>query len=122
RSRVVACARRTVLGRPADVAPRRPRHAQLARPRRPHHRRDRLGTMGVGDPACDVMVAWKLHSADARDAFREALTPDDATWERARGWALSQAIGAVTYYTPENNPSLYHEGEAWLALLRSERG
>ena len=80
------------------------------------------GTMGVGDPACDVMVAWKLHSADARDAFREALTPDDATWERARGWALSQAIGAVTYYTPENNPSLYHEGEAWLALLRSERG
>jgi aminoglycoside phosphotransferase (APT) family kinase protein len=26
------------------------------------------GTMGVGDPACDVMVAWKLHSAEARDA------------------------------------------------------
>jgi aminoglycoside phosphotransferase (APT) family kinase protein len=79
------------------------------------------GTMGVGDPACDVMVAWKLHSAEARDVFREALPTDDATWERARGWALSQAIGAVTYYTPENNPSLYHEGEAWLALLRSER-
>jgi len=79
------------------------------------------GTMGVGDPACDVMVAWKLHSAEARDAFREALPTDDATWERARGWALSQAIGAVTYYTPQNNPSLYHEGQAWLALLRSER-
>jgi len=79
------------------------------------------GTMGVGDPACDVMVAWKLHSAEARDAFREALPTDDATWERARGWALSQAIGAVTYYTPQNNLSLYHEGQAWLALLRSER-
>ena len=24
--------------------------------------------MGVGDPACDVMVAWKLHSPAARDA------------------------------------------------------
>jgi aminoglycoside phosphotransferase (APT) family kinase protein len=80
------------------------------------------GTMGVGDPACDVMVAWKLHSPEARDAFREALPTDDATWERARGWALSQAVGAVTYYTPENNPSLYHEGQAWLAVLRSERG
>jgi aminoglycoside phosphotransferase (APT) family kinase protein len=79
------------------------------------------GTMGVGDPACDVMVAWKLHSAQARDAFREALPTDDATWARARGWALSQAVGAVTYYTPENNPSLYHEGWAWLALLQSER-
>ena len=42
--------------------------------------------MGVGDPACDVMVAWKLHSSAARDAFREALPTDDATWERARGW------------------------------------
>jgi aminoglycoside phosphotransferase (APT) family kinase protein len=25
------------------------------------------GTMGVGGPACDVMVAWKLHSPAARD-------------------------------------------------------
>ncbi|MEA2506368.1 MAG: hypothetical protein QOH48_986 [Actinomycetota bacterium] len=33
------------------------------------------GEMGVGDPACDVMVAWKLHSSAARDAFREACPP-----------------------------------------------
>src|SRR5262252_5491103 len=59
--------------------------------------------MGAGDPACDVMVAWKLHSASARDAFREALPVDDATWERARGWALSQAVAILAYYTPENN-------------------
>jgi aminoglycoside phosphotransferase (APT) family kinase protein len=78
------------------------------------------GSTGVGDPACDVMVAWKLHSHAARDAFREALPTDDATWERARGWAVSQAVGAVSYYTPENNPSLYHEGEAWLELVLSD--
>lgn len=77
-------------------------------------------TMGVGDPACDVMVAWKLHSAEARDAFRDALPTDDATWERARGWALSQAIGALTYYTPENNAVLYREGQHWLDLVLSE--
>jgi aminoglycoside phosphotransferase (APT) family kinase protein len=53
------------------------------------------GSMGVGDPACDLMVAWKLHSNRARDAFREALPTDDATWERARGWALSQAVAAL---------------------------
>jgi aminoglycoside phosphotransferase (APT) family kinase protein len=79
------------------------------------------GLMGVGDPACDVMVAWKLHSPIARDAFREALPTDDATWERARGWALSQAVGALAYYTPESNPGLYGEGEAWLDLVLSER-
>ena len=78
------------------------------------------GSMGVGDPACDVMVAWKLHSAAARSAFREALPTDDATWERARGWAISQAIAALAYYTPENNPSLYHEAETWLALVLSD--
>jgi aminoglycoside phosphotransferase (APT) family kinase protein len=79
------------------------------------------GSMGVGDPACDVMVAWKLHSPAARDAFRDALPTDDATWDRARGWVLSQAIAALAYYTPENNPALYREAEAWLALVLSER-
>jgi aminoglycoside phosphotransferase (APT) family kinase protein len=73
------------------------------------------GCMGVGDPACDVMVAWKLHSAAARDAFREALPTDDATWARARGWVVAQAVAALAYYTPENNPALYHEAERWLA-------
>jgi aminoglycoside phosphotransferase (APT) family kinase protein len=80
------------------------------------------GCMGVGDPACDVMVAWKLHSPAARDAFRTALPTDDATWERARGWVLSQAVAALAYYTPENNPMLYREAECWLDLLLSEPG
>jgi aminoglycoside phosphotransferase (APT) family kinase protein len=78
------------------------------------------GAMGVGDPACDVMVAWKLHSSAARDAFHDALPTDDATWERARGWALSQAVAALAYYTPENNTALYREAESWLELIRSE--
>jgi aminoglycoside phosphotransferase (APT) family kinase protein len=78
--------------------------------------------MGVGDPACDVMVAWKLGSAAARDAFREALATDDATWDRARGWVVSQAVGVLAYYTPQNNPALVHEAERWLELVRSEPG
>ncbi|HEY1366600.1 MAG TPA: aminoglycoside phosphotransferase family protein [Gaiellaceae bacterium] len=78
------------------------------------------GAMGVGDPACDVMVAWKLHSRAARDAFRESLPTDDDTWERARGWAVSQAVAIVAYYTPENNPALYHEAASWLELALSE--
>ena len=79
------------------------------------------GDMGVGDPACDVMVAWKLHSSAARDAFREALPTNEATWERARGWVVSQAIAALAYYTTENSPTLYREAEMWLELVISER-
>ena len=46
-----------------------------------------FGLLGVGDPACDLMVAWTYLFADSRDAFRGALEPDDATWARGRGWA-----------------------------------
>jgi aminoglycoside phosphotransferase (APT) family kinase protein len=77
--------------------------------------------MGVGDPACDLMVAWKLHSAAAYDAVREALPADAATWKRARGWVLSQAVAILAYYTPENNPTLFHEAESWLELVLSEQ-
>src|SRR5262245_13952131 len=76
--------------------------------------------MGIGDPACDVMVAGKLHSSAAQDAFCEASSVDDATWARARGCVLSQAVAALADYTPQNNPSLYREAEAWLELMLSE--
>lgn len=74
------------------------------------------GEMGIGDPACDIMVAWKLHSPAARDAFRAALPTDDATWARARGWVVSQAVAILAYYTPQNNPILYNEAKSWLDL------
>ncbi len=47
-----------------------------------------FGTCGVGDPACDLAVAWTLLSADGRAAFRDRLSVDEATWARGRGWAL----------------------------------
>jgi aminoglycoside phosphotransferase (APT) family kinase protein len=73
------------------------------------------GCVGIGDPACDVAVAWKMLSADTRDVFRKALSVDDATWARSRGWVLSQAVGALSYYTLETNPELVREGRRWLA-------
>ncbi|WP_243753995.1 aminoglycoside phosphotransferase family protein [Labedaea rhizosphaerae] len=51
-----------------------------------------FGTCGVGDPACDMAVAWTLLTADGRQAFRERLSVDDATWARGRGWALWKAL------------------------------
>ena len=50
-----------------------------------------------------------------RDLFRTALAIDDATWARSRGWVLSQAVGALSYYTLDTNPELVREGERWLA-------
>lgn len=70
---------------------------------------------GAGDPAVDVMAAWKLISRAERDRFRELLDVDDATWLRAQGWALSQALIALGYYTPETNPAIHAEATRWLA-------
>lgn len=72
------------------------------------------GCLGVGDPACDVSAAWKLLDADGRARFRELLDVDDATWTRARGWVVSQAAMAATYYTEETNATLLRESERWL--------
>ena len=51
-----------------------------------------FGTSGVGDPACDVVIAWTLLSGASRAAFREALGADRGTWARGRGWALWKAL------------------------------
>jgi aminoglycoside phosphotransferase (APT) family kinase protein len=73
-----------------------------------------FATMAVGDPACDVMVAWKMLPAEHRDTFRTALGVDDATWARARGWVLSQALMILSYYTMESNPTLVLESRRWM--------
>ena len=61
-----------------------------------------LGCLGVGDPACDVMVAWTYLPRSARDVFRAALAIDDPTWARGRGWALSFGLIVLPYYRRTN--------------------
>lgn len=90
----------------------------LARDGRLHAVLDWGGT-GVGDPACDIGAAWKVLEAAERSRFRELLEIDDATWERARGWVVSQAAMAATYYTLETNATLLLESERWLREVLS---
>ncbi len=61
-----------------------------------------FGGLGVGDPACDLQVAWNLLSAQTRDVFHAALPVDDTTWARGRGWALSVGLIALPYYQSTN--------------------
>jgi len=62
--------------------------------------------LGVGDPACDLMIAWGLFSGASRAAFREALRDgmglDEATWARGRGHALYHAAIYIPYYRHAN--------------------
>lgn len=79
-----------------------------------------FGGLGVGDPACDVMVAWKVLPADTRAIFRSALAVDEATWARGRGWAISQALIALAYYTLETNSVLVQEARRWMAEVLAD--
>jgi aminoglycoside phosphotransferase (APT) family kinase protein len=51
-----------------------------------------FGCCGVGDPACDVVLAWTLFPRHGRAAFRRTLGVDPATWSRGLGWALWKAL------------------------------
>jgi aminoglycoside phosphotransferase (APT) family kinase protein len=51
-----------------------------------------FGTSGVGDPSCDLAIAWTLFEGESREAFRGVLGTDDASWARGRGWGLWKAL------------------------------
>jgi aminoglycoside phosphotransferase (APT) family kinase protein len=73
-----------------------------------------LSGLGVGDPACDIGAAWKVLPAGARDVFRAALSVDNATWARSRGWVVQQAVMILSYYTLDTNAVLVLEARRWL--------
>lgn len=57
-----------------------------------------FGALGVADPAPDVVPAWTLFGGESRRIYRERLDVDDATWTRARAWAMLPALNGLTYY------------------------
>ena len=55
-----------------------------------------FGCAALGDPACDLVIAWTYLAGDGRREFRKAVPADDAMWARARGWALWKALLTLT--------------------------
>ena len=60
------------------------------------------GCLGMGDPACDLTVAWSMLGMETRAVFRAELGVDDAAWIRGRAWAISVAVIALPYYRKTN--------------------
>lgn len=61
-----------------------------------------FGSSGVGDPACDLSIAWTLFERESREVFRGAISVDDATWARGRGWTLWKALITLAGLPDEN--------------------
>jgi aminoglycoside phosphotransferase (APT) family kinase protein len=61
-----------------------------------------FGQLAVGDPACDLAIAWTLFAGESRNLFRRRLFLDDATWDRGRGWTLWKALIIAAGLTQTN--------------------
>ena len=67
-----------------------------------------FGTCGIGDPACDLVLAWTFLDTDARNTFRQQLDVDTGTWTRARAWALWKAL--LTLGDPDHDTTVRRYG------------
>src|SRR3954452_7808226 len=57
-----------------------------------------FGSLSIGDPTVDLVVAWEALDGQERADFRRALDVDDATWVTSRGWALFIAMIMFPYH------------------------
>lgn len=61
-----------------------------------------FGQLAIGDPACDLVIAWTVFGGESYHAFRSTLQLDDETWDRARAWALWKGLIIVAGFTNTN--------------------
>ena len=54
-----------------------------------------FGCAAIGDPACDLTLAWITFEGSSRTRFMQSIPVDRGTWARARGWALWKAVVAL---------------------------
>lgn len=62
-----------------------------------------FGQMAIGDPACDLAIAWTLFKDESRKVFRAKLDLDAGTWARGRAWTLWKSLIVAAGFTNPNN-------------------
>ena len=58
-----------------------------------------FGCCAVGDPSCDLGVAWTLFDGASRMSFIDSVAADSSTWSRARGWTLWKAVKGLAMHS-----------------------
>jgi aminoglycoside phosphotransferase (APT) family kinase protein len=69
-----------------------------------------FGQLAIGDPACDLAIAWTLFTEESRAAFQHALPLDADTWVRGRAWAIWKALITAAGFT---NPNNFEAQQCW---------
>lgn len=51
-----------------------------------------FGQLAIGDPACDLAIAWNFFTGESRETFKKSIALDQNTWIRALGWTFLKAL------------------------------
>ncbi len=65
-----------------------------------------FGCMGIGDPACDLTIAWTFFRGKSREIFKSKMPLDEETWTRARGWAMWKALYEISVLKNKSGAAL----------------
>ncbi|MDQ1544595.1 MAG: hypothetical protein QOK08_2233 [Actinomycetota bacterium] len=74
------------------------------------------GGFGPADPSLDLVAAWHLFDAEAREDLRQSLGCGRFEWSRGQAWAFVQAMGLLWYYR-ESNPGMSALGRSTLSRI-----
>jgi aminoglycoside phosphotransferase (APT) family kinase protein len=72
-----------------------------------------FGAMSVGDPSCDLVIAWTLFEGASRRVFMAELPSDEETWLRARGWLLWKALVTMATASDERDAEASARRYGW---------
>jgi aminoglycoside phosphotransferase (APT) family kinase protein/GrpB-like predicted nucleotidyltransferase (UPF0157 family) len=62
-----------------------------------------FGQLAIGDPACDLAIAWTFLKGKSREAFQKEIPLDEGTWSRGRAWTLWKSLVVAAGFTNPNN-------------------
>ncbi|MBP2217680.1 aminoglycoside phosphotransferase family protein [Arthrobacter sp. CAN_C5] len=83
-----------------------------------------FGDLGSGDPATDLAAAWLVFDRYGRRVFQNRINAarptSDATWQRARGWAL--CIGAAMAAHSDDDAAFQTMGQQVLHSVLVDHG
>ncbi|MCS5708651.1 aminoglycoside phosphotransferase family protein [Candidatus Berkiella cookevillensis] len=68
-----------------------------------------FGGIAIGDPACDLVIAWTFLKSNARDTFIREMSLDKDTWLRARAWALWKASFELCQIKDKNSVEAFEQ-------------
>ncbi|QLE78368.1 aminoglycoside phosphotransferase family protein [Francisella sp. Scap27] len=63
-----------------------------------------FGCTAMGDPACDLVIAWTLFEGESRRIFIREMDHSNDTWLRARAWTLWKATFELCNIEDKNSP------------------